>query len=264
MIEMVSIHAGTFMMGSPTTEPGRRGDETQHSVTLSSFKMSKYQVTQEQYQAVMGTNPSYFSSNPQAGETQGKRPVEGVSWYDAIVFCNKLSIKEGLSPAYSISGRTDPAVWGSVPTDYNTTWDAVKIVTGSTGYRLPTEAQWEYACRAGTTTAYNTGATISDNTGWYKSNSGDKTHQVGLKPANAWGLYDMHGNVEEWCWDWIGSYPSEAQTNPMGASSGFFRVLRGGYWSLSAEDLRSATRVSYQAYRRDYGHISLGFRLVRP
>jgi len=115
-IVMVSIPAGTFIMGSPTSETNRESNETQHSVTLSGFKMSKYQVTQEQYQAVMGSNPSVFSSNPQNLETQGKRPVERVSWYDALVFCNKLSIKEGLTPAYSISGKTNPAEWGTVPT----------------------------------------------------------------------------------------------------------------------------------------------------
>jgi formylglycine-generating enzyme len=260
-IVMVSIPAGTFTMGSPTTEPNRDSDETQHSVTLSAFSMSKYQVTQEQYQAVMGSNPSNFSSSPQAGETQGKRPVESVSWYDALVFCNKLSINEGLTPAYSISGKTNPADWGAVPTSSDATWNAVVIVAGSTGYRLPTEAQWEYACRAGTTTAYNTGATISDNTGWYSSNSGSKMHEVGKKPANAWGLHDMHGNVWEWCWDRYGSYPSEAQTNPLGASSGADRVLRGGCWDFSAENLRSA----YQYYFNPYDRYSLiGFRLVRP
>jgi len=264
-IVMLPIPAGTFTMGSPETEPNR-SDETQHSVTLSKdFYIGKYEVTQEQYLAVMGSNPSYFNDNPQTGETQGKRPVESISWYDALVFCNKLSIKEGLTPAYSINDSTDPTVWGEVPTSYDflkgTTWDAVVIVAGSTGYRLPTEAQWEYACRAGTTTAYNTGDTISDNTGWYVDNSGNKTHEVGKKPANAWGLYDMHGNVFEWCWDRLGASSSEAQTDPMGASSVSFRMLRGGGWSYSAEHLRSACRfVSSPNSRND----NVGFRLVRP
>ena len=264
-MQMVKIPAGTFTMGQTVIE--------EHSVTLSGFYMGKYQVTQEQYQAVMGTNPSSFDGStgeePADGETQGKRPVEMVSWYDALVFCNKLSIKEGLSPAYSISGSTDPATWGSVPTSSNKTWNAVVIVAGSTGYRLPTEAQWEYACRAGTTTAYNTGDTISDDTGWYGSNSGDKTHEVGKKPANAWGLYDMHGNVWEWCWDWYGTYPSTSQTDPMGASSGEYRMVRGGGWNIIAEYLRSAIRYYYDPYVRYYyyensGGIHLGFRLVRP
>jgi formylglycine-generating enzyme required for sulfatase activity len=255
-IEMVSIPAGTFTMGSPTTEPNRDSNETQHSVTLSSFKMGKYEVTQEQYQAVMGSNPSNFNGSagkePADGETQGKRPVERVSWYDALVFCNKLSIKEGLTPAYSISGSTDPTVWGAVPTSINATWNAVVIVAGSTGYRLPTEAQWEYACRAGTTTAYNTGDTISDNTGWYTSNSGSKTHQVGLKPANAWGLHDMPGNVEEWCWDRYGGYSESA------------RVARGGAWFNPGQVLRSARRDNIDPSSRGYYFSGLGFRLVHP
>jgi formylglycine-generating enzyme required for sulfatase activity len=264
-IEMVSIPAGTFTMGSPASEPDRNSDETQHSVTLSSFKMSKYQVTQEQYKAVIGKNPSYFSSRPQEGENQSKRPVESISWYDALVFCNKLSIKENLSPAYSINGKTNPADWGTVPTGADnpkrTAWDEVVIVAGSNGYRLPTEAQWEYACRAGTTTAYNTGDIISDNTGWYDGNSGSKTHEVGKKPPNAYGLYDMHGNAHEWCWDWYAYYPNDTQTDPMGASSGASRVLRGGNWFDLDVGLRSARRYGCGPTNRD---ADLGLRLVRP
>jgi formylglycine-generating enzyme len=266
-IVMVSIPAGTFTMGSPITEVpdrGDEGDEKQHSVTLTKFYMSKYQVTQEQYQAVMGSNPSNFKSAV-AGEsgTPGKLPVENVSWYNALVFCNRLSIKEGLSPAYSIDGKTDPAAWGAVPTSKNTTWDAVVIVAGSTGYRLPTEAQWEYACRAGTKTAYNTGNTISNNTGWFDSNSGNKTHEVGKKTANAWGLYDMHGNVWEWCWDWYGyDYYSSSPTNdPTGAVTGAIRVQRGGSYDFYDLRLRSATRGTSSPNNRDRTY---GFRLVRP
>jgi uncharacterized repeat protein (TIGR02543 family) len=255
---MVWIAGGTFTMGSPVTEPDRYDDETQHSVTLSGFYMSKYQVTQEQYQAVMETNPSNFDGStgkePAAGETQGKRPVEKVTWYDAVEFCNKLSAQESLQSVYTISERTPES--GYPITSATVTADFTK-----TGYRLPTEAQWEYACRAGTTTAYNTGDTISDDTGWYTSNSGSKTHEVGKKPANAFGLYDMHGNVWEWCWDWYGSYSSGEQTDPLGASSGSSRVARGGSWSYSAGALRSAYRhFSNPSLSRDY----LGFRLARP
>jgi formylglycine-generating enzyme required for sulfatase activity len=264
--EMVQINAGTFTMGSPSNEPDRVDGETQHQVTLTKgFYMGKYQVTQEQYTAVMGTNPSSYSNSPATGEVQGRRPVEQVSWYDALVFCNKLSMMQGLSPAYRINNSTDPANWGTVPTSNNTTWNAVEIIGTATGYRLPTEAEWEYACRAGTTTAYNTGATISDNTGWYISNSNYRTHEVGKKPANAWGLYDMHGNVSEWCWDlsdWFdySYYSSGAQTDPMGASSGSARVLRGGSWYDAGTGLRSAKRLWHDPWDLS---SDKGIRLVR-
>jgi uncharacterized repeat protein (TIGR02543 family) len=248
---MVWINPGTFTRNS-------------YTITLTSgFYMGKYTVTQEQYQAVMGNNPSYFSSSPASGETQSKRPVEQVSWYDAIVFCNKLSISEGLTPAYSINGSTDPAIWGIVPTSSsNATWDAAQVVAGSTGYRLPTEAQWEYACRAGTTTTWSFGDNQSDltNYAWYWDNSNEKTHEVGKKLPNAWGLYDMHGNVWEWCWDWWGSLPNTAQIDPTGAASGSDRLVRGGGWYVSAEGTASADRGN--GYPDD--RLDFGFRLLRP
>jgi formylglycine-generating enzyme required for sulfatase activity len=263
---MVSIPGGSFEMGTPEGTPNSDRERPVQKVTLSGFKMSKYPVTQEQYQAVMGSNPSGFASNPADGEVQERRPVENVNWYDAIVFCNKLSINEGLSPAYRISGSTNPSDWGDVPRrGSDQKWDAVEIVSGSKGYRLPTEAQWEYAAKGGKGSpkgyTYSGSNTIDDVT-WYADNSGEKTHEVGKKKANNLGLYDMSGNVWEWCWDWFGVYPSGSQTDPYGAVSGDFRVLRGGGWGSSAENVRSANRSGYDPYYRSYG--SGGFRLVRP
>ena len=259
LVEMVSITAGTFTMGSPTSEAERDTDETQHSVTLTGFSIGKYQVTQEQYQAVMGAGEDRTTTTYGRGDNY---PIYFVSWYDALAFCNRLSIAEGLTPVYSISGKTDPSEWGNVPTSNDSTWDAVVMDKSKNGYRLPTEAEWEYACRAGTTTAYNTGDTLSDNTGWYITNSGIKTHQVGLKTANAWGLYDMHGNVYEWCWDWYDSsyYSSSPANNPTGAATGSKRVIRGGSCGREGDRMRSAFRgTSYPSDRFQ----SLGFRLVR-
>ena len=231
---MVQIPAGTFLMGSPASEQGRDGGEVQHLVTVSAFKMGRYEVTQKEYLEIMGENPSWYRKD---GDN---RPVESVSWLDAVEYCNVRSEEEGLTPVYMITGHGE---------DREVEWNR-----GADGYRLPTEAEWEYACRAGTTTAWSSGNTGAD--AWTSESSGNSTHPVGQKEANPWGLYDMHGNVSEWCWDWYGDYPDGAQTDPVGAASGNDRVLRGGNWYNSASQARSAYRLGLN------GVDSTGFRLV--
>jgi formylglycine-generating enzyme required for sulfatase activity len=241
----VRIEEGTFTMGSPDSERAHIDNETQHQVTLNSFYMGKYEVTQKEYQAVMNFNPSYFKGND--------LPVEQVSWLDAVMYCNERSRKEGLTPAYIIDGE-------------QVSWNRK-----ADGYRLPTEAEWEYACRAGTGDPFNTGNGITTKqanyNGNYPYNTRTKgkykgtTMAVGKFAANAWGLYDMHGNVWEWCWDWYGDYAPGGRNNPEGpaapGSEDLYRVARGGSWDKSIQYLRSAYR--------DYGgsSTSQGFRLVR-
>ncbi|MDR2717656.1 MAG: formylglycine-generating enzyme family protein [Treponema sp.] len=264
--EMVLVKGGTFTMGSLVEETNSFHDERpQHEVTLTNFYISKYQVTQKEWKEVMEDNPSNFIGD--------QLPVEKVSWYDALIFCNKLSIKRKLNPAYRIEGSTDPSVWGAAPVfpAVDEAWDAVEIVKGANGYRLPTEAQWEYACRAGSITPFNAGENVTtdqanyDGRHPYKNNPEgiyrEKTVEVGSFKPNAWGLYDMHGNVWEWCWDWHGNYTADAQKDPQGVDIGAYRVARGGSWNNTARILRSAARGSSAPAFRD-GII--GLRIVRP
>jgi formylglycine-generating enzyme required for sulfatase activity len=217
------IQPGTFMMGSPESEAGRYSDEGQHQVTLTKqYSMGIYPVTQSEYARIMGSNPSNFQGD--------RHPVEQVSWVEATEFIQKLN---GLSEERA-AGRV---------------------------YRLPTESEWEYAFRAGSSTAYcfGEGEARLGEYAWYESNSGGKTHPVGQKKPNAWGLYDMHGNVWEWCSDWQGDYPSGAVRDPTGASTGSCRVSRGGSWYDGAASCRSAFRHGRDpSYRLNY----LGFRLA--
>ena len=243
------IPPGTFSMGSPPGDVGQDPDETQHTVTLSrGFYIGKYVVTQNDFLAVLGKNPSYFSSSNYLYIDDLSRPVEQVSWNDAQTYCTQLTQAE------QAAGHL-PAGWA---------------------YRLPTESEWEYACRAGTITAFYFRNAIYDgmanfNSHYeYDSSIGDignpnpagyigMTLSVGNYPANAWGLFDMHGNVWEWCQDWYGSYPAGPVTDPQGAISGSARVSRGGAWNYVGRYCRSAARNSAApATQRN----SIGFRVV--
>ncbi len=260
---MVAIPGGTFIMGSPVNQQDRRDNEgPQHSVTVSAFYMGAYEVTQAEWMAVMGSNPSEFKGD--------KQPVEQVSWYDILVYCNQRSIKEGLTPCYSIKNSTDPGKWGLVPTTDDAAWNAAGCSFAANGYRMPTEAEWEYACRAGTTAATAFGTSLSSTqanfNGYipYNGAAGGanlvKTSAVGSYKANAFGLFDMHGNVFETCWDWYGSYNAGAQKNPEGARSGTERVCRGGCWGDGGDCIQSSRRAYANPLLTDSG---VGFRLVR-
>jgi formylglycine-generating enzyme required for sulfatase activity len=251
-IKLKRIPAGEFLMGSPDGE-GFPPEHPQHRVQITQpFYLGVYEVTQAQFEAVMGVNPSWFSPNGGgwdrvAGQSTGRHPVEGVSWFDAVTFCNKLSVLEGRKPFYEIEGNTV-----RVP-DWN-----------GPGYRLPTEAEWEYACRARTRTRYSFGddqASLGEY-GWFDGNSGLRTHPVGERRPNGFGLYDMHGNVWEWCWDGIdaGFYGKSPADDPRGPYRASDRVDRGGGWGSEPSLARSAYR---EGVAPEFWAFVLGFRLAR-
>jgi formylglycine-generating enzyme required for sulfatase activity len=250
---MVWIPPGTFVMGSPASEAQRYSDETQHTVTLTKgFYMGKYAVTQGEYLALMGSNPSYFTTRDYNGNTipaDLNRPVEQVSWDDATNYCAHLTAQE------QAAGR---------------------LLAGWV-YRLPTESEREYACRAGTTTAFHYGSALHGGMAnfydyyEYDAAIGDiyfaspavpwlpRTTTVGSYQPNAWGLHDMHGNVWEWCRDWYGTYPTSSVIDPQGPTSGSDRVFRGGGWFGNGRYCRSAARFSRDP---DFRFYDVGFRVV--
>jgi len=253
-----AIPAGTFMMGSPATEVDRISDETQHSVTLSAFRMSKYEITNTQYAAFL--NAKSIGSN--GLYATGTYPTQ------TLIYASSGSWDWGLH--YSGSQWVPVPGYENAPVIYVTWYGAAEYAT-YIGGTLPTEAQWEYACRAGTTTPFNTGNFLTNlqaNYNWaYPYNGGTntvttypgKTQTVGTYAANAYGLYDMHGNVWEWCADWYDTYPTTAQTNPTGATIGSIRVIRGGGGYGYAQDCRSAYRLSGVP---SIDARTLGFRMV--
>jgi formylglycine-generating enzyme required for sulfatase activity len=281
-LAMISIEGGTFNLGAavqPSTDgQGDNGAVTNnHDVTLSDFCMSETQVTQAQFFAVMGEYPSYFqsSTNPNYAPSDNK-PVEQVSWYDAITFCNKLSLMEGKTPVYSVSGiNWATLLYSDIPITINATWDAATMDLSANGYRLPTEAEWEYAARGGNQSLtaqgnppdyYYAGSNTANDVAWYRGNNGPSgTPTCGTKPVaqkqhNALGLYDMSGNVYEWCWDWYGAYTATPKTDPTGAVSGTNRVLRGGDQGDFAYNVRVSVRGGCFPSARSFAHM--GFRIV--
>ena len=255
--QMVLVPSGTFSMGR-TSGAGETDELPVHSVTLSSFYMSKYEVIQADWNELLGNNPSYFSSDMY-------KPVEDVSWYAAIVYCNTLSIADGLIPVYSILGSTNPLNWGAIPITLNNDWNAATMNAAANGYRLPTEAEWEYAARGGVNTpdyTYSGSNTLND-VAWTQSNSGSTTHPVGQLAPNGLGIYDMTGNVHEWCWDWYSNayYAASEAINPTGPAAGSWRILRGGSWNDFVSDLcRVPSRNALVPYTSVYTN---GLRIVK-
>lgn len=229
-MQFVLIPKGTFTMGSPKNQKVRSEIEVEHQVTLSKdFFLCITEVTQAQYEVVTGKNPSFFQGDKLNGDNR-QNPVEQVTWTEAVEFCRLLSEL----PEEKKAGRV---------------------------YRLPTEAEWEYACRAGSKTAYSFGDSekMLADYGWYIGNNMGKTHPVGEKKPNDWGLYDMHGNAWEWCSDWFDHDPQGPATDPIGPATGSQRAFRGGFWLNRAPFCRSACRLSFEPSKRNR---MLGFRVA--
>lgn len=239
---MVAVKGGVFVIGNSKNEGEGYShrmfrDKPAHQVTVQDFYVSKYEVTQDLFEKIMGRNPSRFKG--------AKRPVESVTWYEAVEFCNRLSKRDGLTPCYSITGV-------DVTCDFS-----------ADGYRLLTEAEWEYAARGGHLSVSDylyAGSNNAEDVAWNSNNSDGETHDVGQKQPNELGLYDLSGNVSEWCWDWFAAYQSEAVELPAGPNNGTERVERGGNWRFS-EIIDKNTRRHFvppdQSYHR------LGFRIGR-
>ena len=255
----------TSIAGTESWTPSSKVFVSGRNLEIASFYMSDHPVTRGEYKALMGEDPSYASAydkdgNGLTGDAVKNNPVNYINWYDALVYCNTRSIQENLTPCYSINGSTNPNDWGSVPTNNDSTWNAATCDFAADGYRLPTEAEWEWAARGGKESTYTyAGSDDIDEVAWYTGNTNDTgTRDVKSKKANGYGLYDMSGNVWEWCWDWYGSISSG--TPDAGPVSGSSRCPRGGSWFNNTSDAQVASRGNiYPNYRNYY----YGFRLVR-
>lgn len=270
-MELRPVHPRAFEMGSPKNETSRRPDEQLHSARITrAFVIGTYEVTQAEFEKVMKRNPSWFSKNGGGKDRvvgdPDRYPVEQVSWFDALEFCNRLSKLDGYEPYYKLEDvkTADGAITGAKVT-----------VLGGTGYRLPTEAEWEFACRAGTNTRFHYGRSSTGKSlnarvfipgSGYGSSSEtihlNRTTTVGDYPRNARGLHDMHGNVGEWCWDWYDKdyYATAPEDDPQGPKEGTQRVLRGGSWLIADTSCRSAARASHPPGEATY---YTGFRVAR-
>jgi formylglycine-generating enzyme len=253
--EMLHVRGGIFQMGSTD---GDSDEQPIRQVTVHSFYLGIYPVTQALYQPFCGKSPGFHKGTA--------LPAEQISWYDAIEFCNRLSLAEGYMPVYTIGKyriqeKKDPANHSF----YDDLKWVVKLNPGANGYRLPTEAEWEYAAKGAKTDGHKVYPGTDSKSeleayAWYKDNSNGSTNDVGLKKPNVLGLYDMSGNVWEWCWDWYGDYSRLLTLNPRGASSGEYRISRGGSWYEKAESCRVSFRgTGYPSYR----FSNTGMRLAR-
>ncbi len=251
------VPGGTFTMGRTSGE-GYGNELPTHPVTLPPFYVSKYEVTQQEYEAIMTNLPA------QSGGVGPDKPVHRINWYQTLIYCNLRSVAEGLEPVYSISGTTNPAQWGAAPFEFNETWNAAMCNWNASGYRLLTEAEWEYAARGASNYPdyVYSGSNDPNLVAWHGGNSGGGVHPVGQKQPNSLGLYDMSGNVSEFNWDWLGNdyYSLSPLVFPTGPDSGSYRLGRGGSWTNTLQGVRISFRPSAGPH---YTHNNIGFRVAR-
>ena len=247
--DMIFVEGGTFNMGCNNQE---RNERPVHQVSIKDFYISNHLVSQQEYMSLMNNNPSYFEDN--------NNPVESISWYNAIEYCNRKSVLDNLTPCYTLNGVDDVSRWDTKLEK----WDNIFCNISVNGYRLPTEEEWEYAARGGKKLSANnylySGSNDINSVAFYYVNSNDSTHNIMQLQPNELGIYDMSGNVSEWCWDWFYKYTEPNQINPTRKLTNFFRIIRGGGWN----DIAFSCRVSFRNYAApNMKNNKIGFRVVR-